>query len=270
HAPGPRPWRGTARRYDPRPYGSVHMSTQGPFRLDGRTAAVIGASSGIGEAVAVACARAGAHVTCLDVEGGKADAVAGRLRREGGQADSAPIDFVQAGAVPAAPGETHDRQGRLDLVVATPGINVRKPILAYTDDEVDRVMAINIKGNFNVLRAAGRIMTQQRSGAIVLYSSIRSVVVEPGQAVYAASKAAIVQLVRTAAAEFGAYNVRVNAVAPGVVETPLTAPIKNTKEWFDAYSAKSVLKRWSQPDEVAGPTLFLVSDAASYVTGSVL
>ena len=246
------------------------MSMQGPFRLDGRTAAVIGASSGIGEAVAVACARAGAHVTCLDVEGGKADAVAGRLRREGLQADSDTIDFVQSGAVQIALDEINHRQGRLDIVVATPSINVRKPILSYTEEEVDRVVTINIKGNFNVLRAAGRIMTQQRSGSIVLFSSIRSVVVEPGQAVYAASKAAIVQLVRTAAAEFGAYNVRVNAVAPGVVETPLTAPIKANKEWFEAYAAKTVFKRWAQPEEIAGPTLFLCSDAASYVTGTVL
>ncbi len=223
------------------------MTTHSPFRLDGKVAAVIGASSGIGEAVAVASARAGAHVSLLDLEGGKAEAVASRLRREGLQAEA-----------------------RLDIVVATPSINVRKTILTYTDEELDRVVTINIKGNFNVLRAAGRIMTKQHSGSIILFSSIRSLVVEPGQSVYAASKAAIVQLVRTAAAEFGPDGVRVNAVAPGVVETPLTAPIKAHKEWYDAYSAKSVLRRWAQPDEIAGPTVFLASDAASYVTGSVL
>ena len=246
------------------------MSTQGAFRLDGKVAAVIGASSGIGEAVAVASARAGAHVVCLDVEGGKAEAVATRLRREGLQADAARIDFVKAADVQQALEDIHERHGRLDVVVATPSINVRKTILTYTDEEFDRVVTINMKGNFNVLRAAGRIMTKQRSGSIILFSSIRSLVVEPGQAVYAATKAAIVQLVRTAAAEFGPSGVRVNAVAPGVVETPLTAPIKANKEWFDAYAAKSVLNRWAQPDEIAGPTVFLASDAASYVTGTVL
>jgi NAD(P)-dependent dehydrogenase (short-subunit alcohol dehydrogenase family) len=246
------------------------MSTQGPFRLDGKIAAVIGASSGIGEAVAVAFARAGAQVSCLDLEGGQAEAVAGRIRREGGQAEAARIDFVKSAAVQEALDDIHERHGRLDIVVATPSINVRKPILAYTDEELDRVLTINIKGNFNVLRAAGRIMTQQRSGSIVLFSSIRALVVEPGQSVYAATKAAIVQLVRAGATEFGPSGVRVNAVAPGVVETPLTAPIKANKEWYEAYAAKSVLKRWSQPDEIAAPTLFLVSDAASYVTGTVL
>jgi NAD(P)-dependent dehydrogenase (short-subunit alcohol dehydrogenase family) len=246
------------------------MSTPGPFRLDGKVAAVIGASSGIGEAVAYAIARAGAHVSCLDLDGGKAEAVAARLRREGSPAEAAPIDFVKAAAVQQALEDIHERHGRLDVVIATPSINVRKPILAYTDDEFDRVVTINMKGNFNVLRAAGRIMTKQKSGSIVLFSSIRSLVVEPGQAVYAATKAAIVQLVRTAAAEFGPDGVRVNAVAPGVVETPLTAPIKANKEWYDAYAAKSVLRRWAQPDEIAAPTVFLASDAASYVTGTVL
>src|SRR6266540_5568671 len=234
------------------------MTTHSPFRLDGKVAAVIGASSGIGEAVAVASARAGAHVSLLDLEGGKAEAAAKAL------------DFVKSASVQEALEDIQERHGRLDIVVATPSINVRKTILTYTDEELDRVVTINIKGNFNVLRAAGRIMTKQRSGSIILFSSIRSLVVEPGQSVYAASKAAIVQLVRTAAAEFGPDGVRVNAVAPGVVETPLTAPIKAHKEWYDAYSAKSVLRRWAQPDEIAGPTVFLASDAASYVTGSVL
>jgi NAD(P)-dependent dehydrogenase (short-subunit alcohol dehydrogenase family) len=220
--------------------------------------------------VAVACARAGAHVQCLDLDGAKAEAVATRLRREGMQADAAGIDFVKAADVQQALDDINERHGRLDVVVATPSINVRTTILNYTDDEFDRVVTINMKGNFNVLRAAGRIMTRQRSGSIVLFSSIRSLVVEPGQAVYAATKAAIVQLVRTAAAEFGPSGVRVNAVAPGVVETPLTAPIKANKEGFDAYAAKSVLRRWAQPEEIAAPTVFLASDAASYVTGTVL
>ena len=113
-------------------------------------------------------------------------------------------------------------------------------------------------------------MTASGTGSIVLVSSIRSQVVEPGQSVRAATKAGIVQLVRTAAAEFGPAGVRVNALAPGIVESPLTAPIKSQPAWYDAYAAKSVLGRWATPDEMVGPTIFLVSDAASYVTGTVL
>lgn len=234
------------------------------FRLDGKVAAVVGAGSGIGEAVALGCGRLGARVTCLDVDRTKAAAVADRV---GGEASA--LDIREGASVQAAFDAILGRHGRLDVVVCTPGINVRKPILAYADEDLDRVVALNVKGTFNVLRAAGRIMTAQGAGNIVLFSSIRSVVVEPGQAVYAATKAAIVQLVRGAAAEFGPRGVRVNAVAPGVVDTPLTAPIKADPEWYGAYAAKSVLGRWSTAEEIAAPTLFLVSDAASYVTGSV-
>jgi NAD(P)-dependent dehydrogenase (short-subunit alcohol dehydrogenase family) len=95
-------------------------------------------------------------------------------------------------------------------------------------------------------------------------------VVEPGQGVYAATKAGINQMVRTLAAELGPRGVRVNAIAPGVVATPLTAPIRNHPEWREAYANKSVLGRWAEPEEMAGPAIFLASDAASYVTGSVL
>jgi NAD(P)-dependent dehydrogenase (short-subunit alcohol dehydrogenase family) len=162
------------------------------------------------------------------------------------------------------------RETRIDAVVCTPSINVRKPILQYDGDEFDRVVGVNLKGSFNVLQAAGRIMTAQRAGSIVIFSSIRSLVVEPGQSVYAMTKAGIVQLVRTAAAEFGPSGVRVNAVGPGVVETPLTAPIKAHPEWYNAYAAKNALKRWARAEEMVGPTLFLASDAASYVTGTIL
>jgi NAD(P)-dependent dehydrogenase (short-subunit alcohol dehydrogenase family) len=113
-------------------------------------------------------------------------------------------------------------------------------------------------------------MTARKKGSIVLFASVRAQVVEPGQSVYAATKAGIVQLARTAAAEFGPHGVRVNAIGPGVIETPLTAPIKANKEWYNAYAAKSVFNRWGRPEELVGAAVFLASDAASYVTGTVI
>lgn len=240
------------------------------FRLDGRGIAVAGAGSGIGEAVARACAHQGALVMCMDINGEAAERVAAAIAAEGGKARAGVVDVCDATATDTAFDETLHWAGRLDAVVSTPGINVRKPILRYSEEEFDRVLRVNIKGNFNVLRSAGRILTARRGGSIVLFSSIRSQVVEPGQAVYAATKAAIVQMARTAAAEFAPHGVRVNAVAPGVVETPLTLPIKANTEWYEAYAAKSAMRRWAQPEEMAWPTVFLLSDAASYVTGSVL
>ena len=207
----------------------------------------------------------------LDVEKDKAgqvaagDPVLGRPGRGGGRGH--PRRGGGAGGVRRSAAAAWERS---TWRCARPSVNVRKPLLAYTEEEFDRVVSLNLRGNFNVLRAAGRIMTAQGRGSIVLFSSIRSVTVEPGQGVYAATKAGIVQLVRTAAAEFGPKGVRVNAVAPGVVDTPLTAPIKANADWYGAYSAKTILKRWARPEEIAAPTAFLASDAASYMTGSVL
>lgn len=241
-----------------------------PFRLDGRVAAVIGAGSGIGEAVARACAAQGARVACLDLDQAKAEATAKSIVAQGGAAAAAALDIRDGAATEACFVRLRDEHGRLDACVCTPSINVRKTLLQYSEEEFERVVAINLRGNFNVLRAAGRVMTAAGKGSIVLVSSIRSLTVEPGQGVYAMTKAGIVQLVRTAAAEFGQSGVRVNALAPGVVDTPLTAPIKADRAWYGAYSDKSILKRWGSPEEMAWPTAFLLSDAASYLTGSVL
>ena len=246
------------------------MPVHNIFDLAGRVAVVIGGGSGIGEAVALGAARAGARVTCLDVRVEAAERVTADARAEGGDCEAATLDIRDAASVDAAFARIHDTRGSLDVVISTPGINVRKKILDYQNDELDRVVDLNLKGNFYVLRAAGRIMTAQRRGSIVLFSSIRSQVVEPGQSVYAATKAGIVQLVRGAASEFGPFGVRVNAIGPGVIETPLTAPIRNDPGWFKAYAEKSALNRWGTPDEMAGPALFLASDAASFVTGTIL
>jgi NAD(P)-dependent dehydrogenase (short-subunit alcohol dehydrogenase family) len=120
------------------------------------------------------------------------------------------------------------------------------------------------------MQAAGRHMSAKKAGSIILFSSIRSVNVEPGQSVYAGTKAALVQMARGLASELGPDGVRVNCIAPGVVETPLTAPIKNNPAWYQAYSDRNALKRWARADEMAGPVVFLASDASSYVTGTVL
>lgn len=239
------------------------------FDLTGKTAAVIGAGSGIGEAVALGCARHGARVFALDVNEAAARGVAESAVREGLTCEAGVLDIRDSAAVDAAFDRIDAAHG-LDIVICTPAINVRKPILKYADEELARVLDVNIKGNFNVLRAAGRVMTSRKKGSIILFSSIRSQVVEPGQSVYAATKAAIVQMVKTAAAEFGPSGVRVNAIGPGVIETPLTAPIKANKDWYDAYAGKSVFNRWGRADELIGPSVFLASDAASYVTGTVL
>ena len=240
------------------------------FDLSGKSVAVIGAGSGIGAAAALGCAAHGSKVWCLDLDRDAAASSVEAIRSAGGEAVAGVVDVVDGDQVRESFAAIQRDHGSLDAAVATPGINVRKPLLAYEDEEFDRVIGVNLKGSLHVLQAAGELMKEQGRGSIVLYSSIRSLVVEPGQGVYAATKAGIVQMVRALAAELGPSGVRVNAVAPGVVETPLTQPIKDQPDWYRAYAEKGALGRWARADEMAGPTVFLLSEAASYVTGSVL
>jgi NAD(P)-dependent dehydrogenase (short-subunit alcohol dehydrogenase family) len=240
------------------------------FRLDGRTALVAGAASGIGLASAQGLAAAGAAVVCADLNAEGAERAAASIREHGGSAEAIGLDIQDAAAVDEAFREAERRYEQIHVAVSTPAVNVRKPVLNYTSAEVEKVLRLNLGGTFHVIQAAGRHMSAKKAGSIILFSSIRAASVEPGQSVYAATKAGLVQMARGLASELGPDGVRVNCIAPGVVETPLTAPIKSKPEWYQAYSRRNALGRWATADEIAGPVVFLASDAASYVTGAVL
>lgn len=242
------------------PMSSEKTSYTDLFRLDGRRALIIGAG-GIGAETAQALADHGADIICADQDLGLAQDSAARV---GGEA--LPLDVTDTEAVR----RTAQDLGALDVVVLTAAMNVRKRILDYTPEEFDRVVELNLKGTFAVIKYFGATMVSRGNGSIIVFSSIREQMVEPGQSVYAATKAGAVQLVKTAAAEFGEAGVRVNAVAPGVVETSLTQQIKADPQWYRAYATKNALGRWSRPSELVGAVVYLASDAASYVTGSSL
>ena len=238
--------------------------------LKDKVAAVIGAASGIGKAIATGFGAEGAIVECLDLDLAGATTTAAEIERCGGRAGAGSVDVRRSQSIDSSLADVAHRHRRLDITVATPGINVRKPLLNYTDEEYDAVVDVNLRGPFHVLRAAGRLMVAQRSGSILVISSVSCRVVEPGQVVYAGTKAALAQMVRVLAAELGPFGVRVNAISPGPVETALTGPIRADQAWADAYSSKVALQRWARPAEMAGPAIFLASDAASYVNGEVL
>ncbi len=231
------------------------------FRLDGRRAIVLGAGSGIGRESAYALAAHGATVVCADVNLPAARETASAIDAEAREVDVLDTEGVQ---------ELAAGLGVIDVVVLTAAMNVRKRLLDYSRAEFDKVVALNLGATFDIVRAFGAGMVERGRGSIIGFSSIRGSVVEPGQSVYAATKAGLVQLFRTAAAEFGPAGVRVNAIAPGVVETPLTAQIKSDPEWYKAYADKGALGRWAQPSEMAGAVVYLASDASSFVTGAVL
>ena len=230
------------------------------FRLDGKRAVLLGAG-GIGREAALALAAHGAHVLCVDKDPETATSTA---EAAGGEARQ--LDITDPAAVERL---AHDA-GTVDILVLTAAMNVRKRILDYSLEEFDRVVGLNLRATFAVVAAFGRQMVANGGGSIIVLSSIRGFVVEPGQSVYAATKAGVIQIVKTAAVELGEAGVRVNAVAPGVVETALTAPITDDEDWYRAYATKGALGRWSRPSELAGAVVYLASDAASFVTGSTL
>jgi len=232
------------------------------FDLTDREVLVIGAG-GIGSEIAAGLSAHGALVHVADKNAAAVRETLARLERPGEALD---LDITDAADVERAAKELPDLGG----VVLTAATNVRKRLVDYTQDEFDRVVSLNLRGSFNVVRTFGGAMAERGTGSIVAFSSLRSVVVEQGQGPYAATKAAVNQLVKTAAAEFGAQGVRVNAVAPGVVDTPLTSQIKENQDWYQAYATKGALGRWARPEELVGAVVYLVSDASTFVTGSVL
>ncbi len=248
------------------PYGAAMTDAAGYehlFRLDGRTALVVGAGSGIGAAVAAGLAAFGATVICADTN---AEAAATTARTIGASAAARQLDLLDSGSIAAAAADV----GAPDVLVTTPSVNVRKRIVEYTDDDLDRVVDLNMKGTFRLCRTFGAAMAAAGRGSMIGFSSIRAQTTEPGQGAYAATKAATVMLFKTLAAELGPHGVRANTIAPGVVETPLTAPIKADAAWYRAYAEKSILARWAQPSEMVGAVVYLASDASSFVTGTTI
>lgn len=239
------------------------------FDLTGKTALVLGAASGIGKASAEALAALGAAVICADKDKDGVEATASDLRARG-PGEAHVVDAGSAKDINALAAEIKKGHPRLDVALTTPAVHVRKLMCDYTDEEYDRVSNLNLRGTFYFLRAFARIMVAQGGGSLIASSSVRATTLEPGLAIYGATKAGIIQMVRGLASEVGRFGVRVNAIVPSIVETPLVRPLKARPEVFRALAAHTVFNRWSQPSEVATAVAFLASDAASYVTGSAL
>jgi NAD(P)-dependent dehydrogenase (short-subunit alcohol dehydrogenase family) len=240
------------------------------FRLDGKIALVVGAASGIGEACAIGMAQCGAHVIAADVNADGIAATVSRIEDDGGDAEAAIIDVRATPSVDAVVRAAVERHGRIDVLLATPAINIRKRLVHYTDEEFDRLIDLNFKGTFRLARAVGNQMIEQRSGAMILMSSIRAFNVEAGQTVYGATKAAITQMTRGLAADLAEYNIRVNAFAPSIVATPLNKPIRDNPEWNAALANRGAFARWADTTEMVGPAIFLASEASSYMTGTTI
>jgi NAD(P)-dependent dehydrogenase (short-subunit alcohol dehydrogenase family) len=241
-------------------------------RLEDRTAIVTGGASGLGRAIALAYAREGARVVVVDRDQDGAQAVLADITALGRMALAVQADVARAADVEAAVGHALDAFGRLDVLVNSAGVSTNRPFLETTEHDFERVIQTDLKGTFFFGQAVARRMVQQGGGSIVNVASQSGAVYVRGlSAEYHAAKAAVIHLTRVMAVELGSHGVRVNAIAPGLVLTPLTQPRWDSLPAMREYHlGKLPLGRVGQPGDIVGPAVFLASDESAYVTGHTL
>jgi 3-oxoacyl-[acyl-carrier protein] reductase len=233
-----------------------------------RVAIVTGAGQGIGRGIAMCLARAGAHVVIADRAPGRIATVTAAVEDLGVQALGIPTDVSRADEVKRMIRQTVERFGKIDILVNNAGTLVVKPMVEQTEEEWDRVLDVNLKGVFLCCRHVLPEMIARKHGAIVNIASIAAFHVTVPHVPYAASKAGVVALTRDLAYEVGRLGIRVNAIAPGPIETPMVGIISD--EQRQAIAKNILLGRMGQPEDIGNAAVFLASDAASYITGATL
>jgi 3-oxoacyl-[acyl-carrier protein] reductase len=236
--------------------------------LSGQTALVTGASRGIGRAIALALARCGAKVACAARDAAKLKETVDAISAAGGTAMALACDVTKRESVDEVVSKVATDWGRLDIVVNNAGITRDTLLPRMSDEHFDDVIATNLRGTFLFTRAATLVMMGQRYGRIINISSVSGIRGNKGQSNYSASKAGIIGFTQSVALELAGRNITVNAVAPGFIETEMTAILGD--EFKDEARKRIPAKRLGQPEDVAECVLFLASRAASYITGQVI
>ncbi|HET9392828.1 MAG TPA: glucose 1-dehydrogenase [Candidatus Rubrimentiphilum sp.] len=238
--------------------------------FDGKAAIVTGASRGIGRAIAVDLAQHGAGIALVgrDREALDATAAACRAARSGVKCLILTGDAADPAAVDSFVTQTLDAFGRLDFAIANAGQSRDGLIVRLKNEALDDLLAVNLKSAFYLCHAVAKPMMKQHAGSIVLISSIVGLTGNAGQAVYAASKAGVLGLTKSLAKELGSRNIRVNAVAPGLIETAMTEKMPDAAREY--LLKQTALGRAGKPEDISGVVRFLCSDAAGYITGQTL
>lgn len=243
-----------------------------PFPLPGKVAIVTGARRGIGKAIALALAEAGADIAVCDrvIEDGELNAVAEEVKRLGRRSLALQADITQKADVDGLVQRVVDEFGVIDILVNNAAMNIRVPLLELREDGWDRVINTDLKGYFLCSQAVGRRMVEQKRGNIINITSTAAIKVAPEMGAYCIAKAGVVMLTRVLAVELAQYNIRVNAVAPYMVKTKFSQPLWSDPETLKQLESEIPLGRLAEPGDIIGSVLFLASDASSYITGHTI
>jgi 3-oxoacyl-[acyl-carrier protein] reductase len=238
------------------------------MRLKDKVALITGGARGIGQAIAMTFAREGADIVVADVNLEIAQKTASEIEGLGRKVLALEMDVTNYELVEAGINKILDKMGKVDILVNNAGITKDNLVLRMSQAEWDAVINVNLKGTFNCIKAVSRPMVKQRSGRIISIASIIGLIGNPGQANYAASKAGIIALTKTIAKELASRNINANAVAPGFIQTEMTAklPEEIKKKMLEAIP----LAKLGTPQDVANLCLFLASDESSYITGQTI
>ncbi|HAU57076.1 MAG TPA: cyclopentanol dehydrogenase [Comamonadaceae bacterium] len=239
-------------------------------RVENKVILVTGGAMGMGRSHSELLAAQGAWVFVADVNAAEGQATVDSIRQSGGKADFLQLDVTQEAQWNAALAHISERAGRLDVLVNNAGILILKPMQDTTNDEWDRVFDVNVRGLFIGTRASVTLMKKAGGGTIVNVSSIYGLVGAPGASAYEASKGAVRLFTKSCAVDLAPFNIRVNSVHPGVIETQMTKAMLDDPAIRPALLGPTLLKRPAQPIEVSQAVLFLASDESSFVHGAEL
>lgn len=237
------------------------------FDVTGRVALITGSSRGIGYALAAGLQTAGATVVLNGRDPHTLEAARTEL---GGNAVAEAFDVTDSAAIGAAVARIEETVGPIDILVNNAGVQIRKPLLAFGDDEWDVLIGTNLGAAFRVGREVARRMVPRGRGKIVNICSVQSELARPGTAPYAAAKGGLKMLTKGMCADFGPSGIQVNGLGPGYIATELTAPLMADAAFDTWVRGRTPAGRWGTVDDLVGPLLFLVSPAADYVNGHVL
>ena len=238
------------------------------MKFDGKIALVTGAASGIGFGVAQGLAALGANVLIADINAEAGEAAATEIRNSGGKAEYVKLDLTDTASIKAAKEHILALYGRLDVLANVAGWGHIQPFVDNDDAFVDKVLALNLRGPVELLRAFFPVLIAQKSGKVVLVASDAGRVGSLGESVYSAAKGGVIAFTKALAREGARHGVNVNCICPGPTDTPLLR--SEPEKFLEAFLKAIPLRRFGKPSEVADAIIFMASDRASYITGQVL